>query len=156
MAEELVKISTDSKEIKYTLLFPQIEALIAGEPNLIARLANISAALKEGMEFFWVGFYLVKEDELVLGPFQGSIACNRIKKGTGVCGCSWEQDKTLVVPNVDHFDGHIACSFATKSEIVVPIRKDGKVIGVLDVDSTLADDFDHVDQEWLEKIAGLI
>lgn len=156
MAEELVKISTDSKEIKYTLLFPQIEALIHGETNLIARLANISAALKEGMDFYWVGFYLVEGNELVLGPFQGSIACNRIKKGRGVCGQSWEKDTTLVVPNVDQFDGHIACSFATKSEIVVPVRKDGKVVGVLDVDSDKPDDFDQTDRDWLEKIANLI
>lgn len=156
MAEELVKISTDSKAIKYTLLFPQIEALISGETNLIARLANISAALKEGMDFFWVGFYLVEDQELVLGPFQGSIACSRIRKGRGVCGQSWEKDRTLIVPNVDQFDGHIACSFATKSEIVVPIRKNGKVIGVLDVDSDRSDDFDQVDQEWLEKIANLV
>jgi L-methionine (R)-S-oxide reductase len=156
MAEELVKVSTDSKEIKYTLLVPQIEALITGETDLIARLANVSAALKEGMDFFWVGFYLVKEDELVLGPFQGAIACSRIKKGRGVCGVSWESRKTLIVPNVDEFDGHIACSVHTKSEIVVPILKDGEVIGVLDVDSEEPGDFDEVDQKWLEKVAELI
>ena len=146
MAEELVKISTDSKEIKYTLLFPQIEALIHGEPNLIARMVNVSAALKEGMDFFWVGFYLVDEDELVLGLFQGSIACNRIKKGRGVCGTAWELEKTKLVPNVDHFDGHIACSAATKYEIVIPIMEDGKIIAVLDVDNDKLEDFDKVDE----------
>ena len=156
MAEELVKVSTDSKEIKYTLLFPQIEALIAGETNLIARMANVSAALKEGMDFFWVGFYLVEGDELVLGPFQGSIACNRIKKGRGVCGVAWESSQTMVVPNVDHFEGHIACSALTKSEIVVPVHKESEIIGVLDVDSDQGDDFDDVDKKWLEKIAQLI
>ncbi len=156
MAEELVKISTDSKEIKYTLLYPQIEALISGEDDLVARLANISAALKEGMDFFWVGFYMVKGEELVLGPFQGSIACMRIKKGRGVCGTSWATDSTLIVPNVDEFDGHIACSAATKSEIVIPIKKDGVIIGVLDVDSDLLDNFDDTDQKWLAKIADLV
>lgn len=156
MAEELVKVATDSKEIKYTLLFPQIEALISGEPNLIARLANIGAALKEGMDFFWVGFYLVEGDELVLGPFQGSIACNRIKKGRGVCGTAWAQAETVVVPNVDQFDGHIACSALTKSEIVVPIYRNGEIIGVLDVDSDQIDNFDEIDRRWLEKVGGII
>ncbi len=156
MAEELVKISTDSKEIKYTLLYPQIEALISGEDDLVARLANISAALKEGMDFFWVGFYLVKGEELVLGPFQGSIACMRIKRGRGVCGTAWEKVSTIVVPNVDEFEGHIACSSASRSEIVVPIVRRGEVIGVLDVDSEQLDDFDEIDQKWLEKIADLV
>lgn len=156
MAEELVKVSTDSKEIKYTLLVPQIEALISGETDLVARLANISAALKEGMDFFWVGFYLVKEGELVLGPFQGSIACTRIKKGRGVCGTAWEKSETLIVPNVDEFDGHIACSAATKSEIVVPIIRNNEVIGVLDVDSTEPNDFDEIDRKWLEKVAEIV
>ena len=156
MAEELIKVSTKSKEIKYTLLFPQIEALIVGETNLIARMANVSAALKEVMDFFWVGFYLVEGKELVLGPFQGSIACNRIKKGKGVCGTSWEKEKTLIIPNVDQFSGHIACSPLTKSEIVVPIFRDGKVIAVLDVDSDKENDFDNRDKGWLEKIAGII
>lgn len=156
MAETLIKVSTDSKEIKYTLLYPQIEALIYGETNRIARMANVSAALKEGMDFFWVGFYLVEDEELVLGPFQGSIACSRIKKGRGVCGTSWASEATIIVGNVDAFEGHIACSALTKSEIVVPIFKGGAVVGVLDVDSTEMDDFDEMDKIWLEKIAALI
>lgn len=156
MAEELVKVSTDSKEIRYTLLVPQIEALISGESNMVARMANAAAALKEGMDFFWVGFYSTEEDELVLGPFQGSIACTRIKKGRGVCGVAWEREATQIVPDVNRFDGHIACSVDTKSEIVVPIFRDGQVVAVLDVDSDKADDFDEIDQKWLEKVASIV
>ena len=156
MAEELIKIASDSKELKYQNLVPQIEALITGEPNLIARLANISAALREGMGFFWVGFYLVEEEELVLGPFQGSIACSRIKFGKGVCGAAWQRASTIIVPDVEQFEGHIACSSLSKSEIVLPIFKDGQIIGVLDVDSDQLDDFDEVDQVWLEKVVSFI
>ena len=152
MAEELIiNTSTDKRE-KYESLLPQIEGLISYEDDLIANLSNIAAALKFGMNFFWVGFYIVKNDELVLGPFQGPIACTRIKPGKGVCGTSWIQNKTLIVPNVDEFPGHIACSSDSRSEIVVPIRKEGKIIGVLDVDSDQLDSFDETDQHYLEMI----
>ncbi len=152
MAEELhISTSTDKIE-KYESLIPQIEALISGESDMVANLANISAALRYGMDFFWVGFYMVKEDQLVLGPFQGPIACTRINKGKGVCGSVWEKGITAVVPNVDEFPGHIACSSDSKSEIVVPIKKDGEVIGVLDVDSDQLESFDDIDQKYLERL----
>ncbi|HCX21107.1 MAG: GAF domain-containing protein [Flammeovirgaceae bacterium] len=152
MAEELhISTSTDKIE-KYESLIPQIEALISGETDLVANLANIAAALRYGMDFFWVGFYMVKEDQLVLGPFQGPIACTRINKGKGVCGSVWEKGISLVVPNVDEFPGHIACSSDSKSEIVVPIKKDGEVIGVLDVDSDQLASFDDIDQKYLERL----
>ena len=157
MAEDLHIPKTASKAEKYDALLPQIKGLLLGETNLVANLANISAALKEGLGFFWVGFYLVdSEDELVLGPFQGPVACTRIRKGKGVCGTSWEKEETLIVPEVDQFPGHIACSSASKSEIVLPIFSKGKVIGVLDVDSDQVNAFDEIDQEWLEKILTLI
>lgn len=145
-----------TKEEKYQSLLPQLEALVSGENDLIANLANISSALKETFGFFWVGFYLVKEGQLVLGPFQGTVACTRIKFGKGVCGTAWQEKRTLVVPNVDEFPGHIACSSASKSEIVVPILHKGEVIGVLDIDSDSFNDFDSTDQYYLEKVAGLI
>ena len=152
MAEELhISASTDKIE-KYESLIPQIEALISGETDLVANLANIAAALRYGMDFFWVGFYMVKEDQLVLGPFQGPIACTRINRGKGVCGQSWDQAKTFVVSDVDAFPGHIACSSDSKSEIVVPIKKNGAVIGVLDVDSDELNSFDAVDQKYLERL----
>ena len=152
MAEELhISTSTDKIE-KYESLIPQIEALISGESDMVANLANISAALRYGMDFFWVGFYMVKEDQLVLGPFQGPIACTRINKGKRVCGSVWEKGITAVVPNVDEFPGHIACSSDSKSEIVVPIKKDGEVIGVLDVDSDQLESFDDIDQKYLERL----
>ncbi|WP_421875028.1 GAF domain-containing protein [Marinoscillum sp.] len=152
MAEELhLSTSTDKIE-KYESLIPQIEALISGETDLVANLANISAALKSGMGYFWVGFYMVKGEQLVLGPFQGPIACTRINLGKGVCGEAWEKAQTMVVPNVDEFPGHIACSSDSKSEIVVPIKRDGEVIGVLDVDSDELDSFDEVDQKYLERL----
>ena len=152
MAEELhITASTDKIE-KYESLIPQIEALISGETDMVANLANIASALRYGMDFFWVGFYMVKEDQLVLGPFQGPIACTRINRGKGVCGQAWDQAKTFVVSNVDEFPGHIACSSDSKSEIVVPIKKEGKVIGVLDVDSDELDSFDEVDQKYLERL----
>lgn len=154
MAETLILPETENKAEKYEVLIPQIDALISGEEDLVANLANISAALKEAMDFFWVGFYLVKNDELVLGPFQGPIACTRIKKGKGVCGTAWEEAKTIIVPDVDQFPGHIACSSASKSEIVVPGFKNGKVALILDVDSDQLNDFDEVDQRFLEQIVS--
>lgn len=155
MAEDL-NIVNGSKEEQYKNLLPQIKGLLEGEPDLIANLANIAAALKEQFNFFWVGFYLVKNDELVLGPFQGPVACTRIKKGRGVCGTSWEQAKAIIVPDVEKFPGHIACSSLSKSEIVLPLFKDTTVIGVLDVDSSSLDSFDETDKIYLESIIELI
>ncbi|HEY0740585.1 MAG TPA: GAF domain-containing protein [Chryseosolibacter sp.] len=152
MAEELIiSQSTDKKE-KYSTLIPQIEALTTGEPDLVANLSNIAAALKQTMGFFWVGFYLVKNNQLVLGPFQGPIACTRIDFGKGVCGTSWKEKRTILVPNVDEFPGHIACSSASKSEIVLPAFKNGNVALVLDVDSDQLNDFDNDDAVALEKV----
>lgn len=155
MAEDL-SISTGTKQEQYESLLPQIEGLLQGEPDLVANLANVAAALKEQFGWFWVGFYLVKGDELVLGPFQGPVACTRIKKGRGVCGSSWAQAKTLIVPDVEKFPGHIACSSLSKSEIVVPILRGGEVLGVLDVDSAELDQFEETDQKYLEQIISLI
>lgn len=155
MAEDL-NILKGSKEEQYKNLLPQIKGLLDGETDLIANLANVAAALKEQFNFFWVGFYLVKEDELVLGPFQGPVACTRIKKGRGVCGSSWEQAKTLIVPDVEEFPGHIACSSLSKSEIVIPLYKDSIFVGVLDVDSSSLDSFDEIDHLYLQKIIDLI
>lgn len=137
-------------------MIPQIEGLIAGEPDLVANLANITAALKEQFGWLWVGFYLVKGDELVLGPFQGPVACVRIRKGKGVCGTAWEKGETLIVPDVEKFPGHIACSSLSKSEIVVPIFKEGRVAGVLDVDSIALGEFDETDKQYLESITEMI
>jgi GAF domain-containing protein len=155
MAEDLTITKGDKKE-QYESLLPQIEALLTGEPNLVANLANIAAALKEQFNWFWVGFYWVIEDELVLGPFQGPVACTRIKKGRGVCGTAWEKASTILVDDVEKFPGHIACSSLSKSEIVVPVFKAGKVLGVLDVDSSELSQFDATDQVYLEKIVALI
>jgi GAF domain-containing protein len=155
MAEDL-QIVTGSKAEQYQSLIPQITGLLQGEPDLVANLANVTAALKEQFGWFWVGFYLVKNDELVLGPFQGPVACTRIKKGRGVCGSSWAQEKTLIVPDVEKFPGHIACSSLSKSEIVLPIIRNGEVLGVLDVDSDELDQFDETDQQYLEQILQLI
>ena len=155
MAEELILDTTLAKAEKYRQLLPQIEALTAGEPDLTANLANCAAALRQSFGFFWVGFYLVKGDELVLGPFQGPIACTRIRRDKGVCGASWAQAATLLVPDVEQFPGHIACSSESKSEIVVPILKDGHVVAVLDVDSDQLNDFDHDDQQALEQLMQL-
>src|SRR5476651_2793992 len=135
MAEDLSTITSTDKAEQYQSLIPQIEALLDGETDLVANMANVCAALKEQFKWFWVGFYLVKQDELVLGPFQGPVACTRIAKGRGVCGSAWAQAKTLIVPDVDAFPGHIACSSLSRSEIVVPLFSHGEVIGVLDVDS---------------------
>ena len=156
MAEELNISATISKKEKYDLLVPQIAALIEGESSLIANLANVAAALRQTFGFFWVGFYLVDENELVLGPFQGDIACTRIGFGKGVCGTSWKEKKTILVPNVDEFPGHIACSSASRSEIVIPIISQNKVVAVLDVDSHILNDFDEDDRTGLEKITTLI
>jgi len=155
MAEDL-NIITGTKEDQYQALIPQINGLLEGETDLIANLANVAGALKEQFGWFWVGFYLVKGDELVLGPFQGPVACTRIKKGRGVCGSSWAQEKTLIVPDVEKFPGHIACSSLSKSEIVVPLLQEGIVHGVLDVDSDQLDQFDEIDQKYLEQIVQLI
>ena len=156
MAETLYLPKTGSKEEIYQALLPQIEALIASETDLVANLANIAAALREAFGFFWVGFYVVKGQELVLGPFQGPIACTRIAYGRGVCGTAWKEQKTQLVPDVEAFPGHIACSSASKSEIVVPAFHIGEVALVLDVDSDQLDDFDGVDQKYLEELMGLL
>ncbi len=155
MAEDL-QIAKGTKQAQYESLIPQITGLLAGETDLIANLANVAAALKVQFSWFWVGFYLVKNDELVLGPFQGPVACTRIKKGRGVCGASWEKAKTLIVPDVEKFPGHIACSSLSKSEIVVPVFLNEKVIAILDVDSELLNQFDETDQHYLEKIIALV
>ena len=155
MAEDLVRISGTKDDI-YDGLFPQIVALIGNEKDVVANLGNVSAALKEAFGFFWIGFYLVKDGELVLGPFQGPVACTRIHKGKGVCGAAWEQEQTVLVPNVDLFAGHIACSSLSKSEIVVPLLKNGRVVGVLDVDSDELDAFDQIDKKHLEKLCQWI
>ncbi|MCK6617204.1 MAG: GAF domain-containing protein [Cyclobacteriaceae bacterium] len=156
MAEELIISTSTSKKEKYQTLIPQVESLIAGESDLIANLSNIAAALKQTMDFFWVGFYLVKDDQLVLGPFQGPIACTRIDFGKGVCGAAWKEKRTVIVPNVDEFPGHIACSSASKSEIVLPAFKNDEVKLILDVDSDKLDDYDAVDENALGEIMRLI
>ena len=157
MAEDLIISNNLSKEEKYQMLLPQLEALFVGEDDLIANLANGCAALKTTFDFWWVGFYLVKNDELVLGPFQGPVACTRIKRGRGVCGTSWQKAETIIVPNVDEFPGHIACSSASKSEIVIPVfNKSHEVIMVLDVDSEFLNHFDEVDEKYLSQFAQLI
>ena len=155
MAEDLL-ITKGTKEEQYESLLPQIKALLEGEPDLIANLANITGALKEQFNWLWVGFYLVKNDELVLGPFQGPVACTRIKKGMGVCGASWAKAQTLIVPDVEKFPGHIACSSLSRSEIVVPIIRNNKVVGVLDVDSIELGQYDNIDQNYLEQITEMI
>jgi L-methionine (R)-S-oxide reductase len=156
MAEDL-SIKATTKEGKYKELYPQVKALLEGEGDQIANMANICSALKYGMNFFWVGFYLVKNDELVLGPFQGTVACTRIKKGKGVCGVSWEKNEIVIVDNVDKFPGHIACSSLSKSEIVLPVYNSKKeIIAVLDVDSDELASFDRTDKEWLSKVVSLL
>jgi GAF domain-containing protein len=155
MAEDLLVVK-GTKQEQYESLIPQIKALMEGESDLVANLANVVAALKEQFGWFWVGFYLVKGDELVVGPFQGPVACTRIRYGKGVCGSSWKEMKTLIVPDVEQFPGHIACSSLSKSEIVVPVIRDGKVIAVLDVDSEYLDQFDGIDQQYLEVITEAV
>ena len=155
MAEDLT-IIRGTKEEQYQTLLPQIKGLLEGEPDLVANLANVTAALKEQFNWLWVGFYLVKHNELVLGPFQGPVACTRIKKGRGVCGKSWEDKKILIVPDVEKFPGHIACSSLSRSEIVIPIFKNNEVTAILDVDSEALDHFDETDKKYLEEIVSLI
>ena len=155
MSEDLT-ITTGDKASQYQSLIPQIKALIEDELDVIANLANITAALKEQFNWLWVGFYVVKNEELVLGPFQGPIACTRIRYGKGVCGTSWEQATTLIVPDVEKFPGHITCSSVSKSEIVVPVIRNKKVIAVLDIDSEKYSAFDEIDKMYLEQIVALI
>jgi GAF domain-containing protein len=156
MSENLIIPETADRATRYEALLPQIRALISGEPDLIANLANIAAALKEGFGFFWVGFYLVKGNQLVLGPFQGPIACTRISFGRGVCGSAWKERQTVLVPDVDKFPGHIACSSLSKSEIVVPGIRQNEVFLVLDVDSDRVNDFSATDQQHLEQLMSWI
>ena len=155
MAEDL-HVTEGNKEDQDNNLIPQLEGLLHGEDDLVANMSNVSAALKQQFGFFWVGFYLVKQDELVLGPFQGPVACTRIQRGRGVCGSAWEKGITLIVPDVSKFPGHIACSSLSKSEIVIPIKQKGNIVGVLDVDSDSLNAFDKIDEVYLEKILGLI
>ena len=156
MAESLTIDQHLSKEEKYRSLLPQIEALISGETDMIANLSNIMAALKFGMGFFWVGAYLAKEGELVLGPFQGPVACTRIPFNKGVCGACYTRRETIVVPDIEQFPGHIACSSDSRSEIVLPVFKDGEVAMVLDVDSDRLNDFDETDQQYLERLVRMV
>jgi L-methionine (R)-S-oxide reductase len=151
MSEDLQFVEGGKAE-RYQSLLPQIRALVEGETDRVANLANITAALKQQFDWLWVGFYLVRNGQLVVGPFQGPVACTRISKGRGVCGTSWQQERTLIVPDVGAFPGHIACSSLSRSEIVVPVFHQGAVVAVLDVDSILPNDFDEEDQRWLEKL----
>lgn len=155
MAEEL-QIIKGTRTEQYQSLLPQIRAVIGGESDLIANLANISAMLKQQFGWLWIGFYLVKENQLVLGPFQGPLACTRILKGKGVCGTSWDKEETIIVTDVNRFPGHIACSSLSLSEIVVPMKRDGEVIGVLDADSELYGHFNETDKKFLEEIVNCI
>jgi L-methionine (R)-S-oxide reductase len=155
MAEDLT-IHQGTKKEQYEGLIPQIAGLLEGETDLIANLANISASLKEQFGWLWVGFYLVKGEELVLGPFQGPIACTRIRMGKGVCGTAWQQQQTVIVPDVEKFPGHIACSSLSKSEIVIPVFQNNTIIGVLDVDSAEFNQFDETDKYFLEKIISIL
>jgi GAF domain-containing protein len=152
-----LEISPEQHKLeRYKSLLPQIEALVAGEPDLIANLSNITAALKQGCGYFWTGFYLVKGEELVLGPFQGPVACTRIARGKGVCGTAWQRKETIVVPDVEKFPGHIACNSASRSEMVLPVIQNGSVSMVLDVDSDKLDDFDRQDQWFLEQVVEIV
>ncbi len=156
MAENIIVDVQAAKDEKYKLLLPQIKALLQTETDIVANLANVAAALKQSFGFFWVGFYVKKEGELVLGPFQGPIACTRIAFGKGVCGMAYEQKATILVKNVEEFPGHIACSSESKSEIVVPVIKNHKVLMVLDIDSDREADFDETDRKYLEKLAVIV
>ena len=155
MAEQLI-IQGTTKQERYETLLPQIVATVDGEPDIIANMANVSAMLQETFRFWWTGFYRVVDGELVLGPFQGPMACTRSRKGRGVCGTAWAKAETLLVPDVDKFPGHIACSSASRSEIVVPIIREGEVVAVLDIDSDRLDAFDETDRRYLEQIAALL
>jgi len=156
VAEELILSNSTDKQERYSALLPQINSLVGGEPDVVANLSNIAAALKQAMGFFWVGFYIVKNNELVLGPFQGPIACTRIGFGKGVCGAAWKEKKVILVPDVEQFPGHIACSSASKSEIVLPAFKNGEVALVLDVDSDTLNNFDETDAAALQQVMRTI
>lgn len=155
MAEDL-HIARGTKEEQYKELLPQVKALLEGEEDLVANMANLCGALKEQFNWWWIGFYRVKEGELVLGPFQGPVACTRIKKGRGVCGTAWQQGQTIIVPDVEQFPGHIACSSLSKSEIVVPVFKNGEVVAVLDADSEQLAHYDDTDKHYLEELVKLL
>jgi len=155
MTDDL-QINTGNKTEQYQSLLPQIRGLLEGEPDLIANMANVVAALKEQFGWLWIGFYIVKNDELVLGPFQGPVACTRIRKGRGVCGTSWAEARTLIVPDVEKFPGHIACSSLSRSEIVVPVIRNKEVVAILDADSEKLNHFDITDQHFLEQIVDLV
>lgn len=155
MAEHL-EISNGTKAERYALLTRQIEAVVAGETDMIARMANVASMIHHTFGFWWTGFYRTVGNELILGPFQGPLACTRIALGRGVCGTAWRDEQTIVVPDVEQFEGHIACSSASRSEIVVPLRQNGTIIGVLDIDSSELATFDATDQEWLERIVEII
>lgn len=154
MAEELI-IGRGDKALQYETLLPQVESLIAGETDTVANMANIAAALKQTFDFFWVGFYVAKEEMLVLAPFQGPLACTRIKYGKGVCGTAWKEARTVIVPDVDLFPGHIACSSASRSEVVVPVIHNGKVVAILDIDSDTLNSFDDADTLYLERLCSV-
>lgn len=156
MAENLVVSQSTDKKERYEVLLPQVRSLVDGETDIVANLSNVVAALRQSFGFFWVGFYIVRDNQLVLGPFQGPIACTRINFGRGVCGTTWKEGKTILVPNVDEFPGHIACSSDSKSEIVVPVFKNGSVAMVLDVDSDKLNDFDNTDLEYLQKLMKVV
>lgn len=156
MSESLIYTKVADKSVLYEGLLPQIKGLLEDETDVVANMANITAVLKEAFGFFWVGFYIVHGDQLVLGPFQGSVACTRIHKGKGVCGTSWEKAQTIVVPDVDRFDGHIACNSLSRSEIVVPVFRNEKIVGVLDIDSDTLCSFDATDARYLEQIVELL
>jgi len=156
MAEALILANSTDKAERYKMLIPQLASLVQGETDTIANLSNVTAALRQALNFFWVGFYLVKNNELVLGPFQGPIACTRIGYGKGVCGTSWKEKKVLMVPNVDEFPGHIACSSDSKSEIALPAFKNGEVVLVLDVDSDVLNDFDKMDELYLGEVIHIV
>lgn len=155
MSENLI-INDGTKEEKYATLLPQIKAVVEGEIDLIANMANVSAMLHATFGFWWTGFYRVKEGMLVLGPFQGPLACTRIRKGRGVCGTAWAEERTVIVPDVEQFPGHIACSAITHSEIVVPLTRGEEIVGVLDIDSELLATFDETDAHWLQEIAAVL
>lgn len=156
MAEQLIIATSADKAERYKALIPQIESLVEGEKDVVANLSNTVAALRQTMNFFWVGFYIVKENQLVLGPFQGPIACTRINFGKGVCGASWKEKQTILVPDVEEFPGHIACSSDSKSEIVLPAFKNNEVALVLDVDSDKLNDFDDTDRHYLEQVMRIV
>lgn len=156
MANKLNILKNVSRKDQYENIIPQIKALIQPEQDTIANMANISAVLKEAFGFLWIGFYIVKKEELVLGPFQGPVACTRIKYGKGVCGTAWKEKRTVVVPDVEDFPGHIACNSSSRSEIVVPIVKQNVIIGILDIDSEHLNDFTECDAKYLEEIAGIL